>query len=433
MPPAVASSDPAADPAADPAVDELTADAAVRRYVDAAAEMIGVTPEVADVLESSYREISVQVPLRRDDGTLLVTHGYRVQHNGARGPYKGGLRYHPEADLTEVRALASLMTWKTALFDLPFGGAKGGLQVDPRSLSEGELQRLTRRFALSLSHVLGVYRDIPAPDVGTNGQVMAWFMDAYSSRNGYSPGVVTGKPVDLGGAPGREAATGRGLVYILAAAARRWGFRPGDWRVAIQGFGNVGSWVARELDALGSAVVAVSDVGGGVYHEAGLDVSALREAVAAGGSVIDADCPHQRIGQAELLALDCDVLVPAALGNCITAANAGAVRAAVVAEGANHPVTPAADAILADRGVVVIPDILANGGGVTGSYFEWTQNIQQFQWKEERFNSELRDRVEAAFEAVAAAADEHKCSLRLAAYAIALERVANAVQLRGYI
>ncbi|WP_205856721.1 Glu/Leu/Phe/Val family dehydrogenase [Phytoactinopolyspora endophytica] len=413
--------------------DGLTPDAAVRLYVDNAARAVGLEDDVAQVLGSSYREVTVQVPLRRDDGSLLVAQGYRVQHNGARGPYKGGLRYHPEADLDEVRALASLMTWKTALLDLPFGGAKGGLQVDPRHLSERELQTLTRKFALSLSHVLGVYRDIPAPDVNTNAQVMAWFMDAYSGRHGYSPAAVTGKPIDLGGAPGREAATGRGLVYVLEAAARRWGWDLAGRRVVVQGFGNVGTWAARDLEALGARVVAVSDIGGGVFNDNGLDVSRLIETVAAGGSVVDSDTPHTKLSNDEVLTLDCDILVPAALGGCITGANAADIRASLVVEGANHPVSPAADEILADRGVRVIPDILANGGGVTGSYFEWTQNIQQFQWKEDRFNTELRDRLDRAFNDVAEYSESHECTYRLASYSIALERVARAVRLRGYV
>ncbi|WP_026876308.1 Glu/Leu/Phe/Val family dehydrogenase [Jiangella gansuensis] len=408
-------------------------DVAVRRYVADAARAVRLPDDVAEILETSYREVSVQVPLRRDDGSLLVAHGYRVQHNGARGPYKGGLRYHPHADLDEVRALAALMTWKTALLDLPFGGAKGGIQIDPTTLSARELQSVTRTFALSLSHVLGAYRDIPAPDVNTNAQVMAWFMDAYSSRHGYTPAAVTGKPVELGGAPGREQATGRGLVYIVEAAARRWGWDLTGKRVVIEGFGNVGSWVARELDALGARVVAVSDVRGGVFNDNGLDVGGLVATVAAGGTVPDADVAHTPVTHDELLTLECDILVPAALGGSITADNADDITASLVAEGANHPVTPEADRILADRGVRVIPDILANGGGVTGSYFEWTQNIQQFQWKEERFNTELRERLEDAFHAVAEYAERDGCTYRLAAYAIALDRVARAARTRGYI
>lgn len=410
-----------------------TAGTAVRGYVADAARAVGLPDDVAEVLATSYREVSVQVPLRRDDGSLLVAQGYRVQHNGARGPYKGGLRYHADADLEEVRALAALMTWKTALLDLPFGGAKGGIRIDPATLSPRELQSLTRTFALSLSHVLGAYRDIPAPDVNTNAQVMAWFMDAYSSRHGYTPAAVTGKPVEMGGAPGREAATGRGLVYVVEAAARRWGWDLAGKRVVVQGFGNVGSWAAREFAALGARVVAVSDLHGGVVNDRGLDVGGLVRTVSGGGSVTETDVAHTPIGLDELLTMDCDILVPAALGNAITTDNAGAVAAMVVVEGANHPVTPAADRILADRGVRVVPDILANGGGVTGSYFEWTQNIQQFQWKEERFNAELRDRLQSAFTQVADRAEETDTSDRQAAYSIALDRVARAVRLRGYV
>jgi glutamate dehydrogenase (NAD(P)+) len=413
--------------------DELAPDAAVDLYVANAARMIGLEDDVASVLGSSYREVSVQVPIRRDDGSMMVARGYRVQHNGARGPYKGGVRFHPEADLSEVRALAALMTWKTALLDLPFGGAKGGVQVDPSQLSARELQALTRKFALSISHVLGVYRDVPAPDVNTNAQVMAWFMDAFSSRHGYSPAAVTGKPIGLGGAPGREPATGRGLVYVLQAAAARWGWGLTDRRVVIQGFGNVGSWVARDLDALGARIVAVGDVGGAIYNDTGLDVSRLSQAARDAGSVAASDVPHTAVSNDELLTLECDILIPAALGGCITAANALDIRASVIAEGANHPVSPAADEILADGGVRVIPDILANGGGVIGSYFEWTQNIQQFQWTEDHFNSELRDRLERAFRSVAEYAETNSCTYRVAAYAIALDRVATAVKLRGYV
>lgn len=412
--------------------DEPAADEAVQDLVDAAARTIGLSSDIAAVLRTSYREISVQVPVRRQDGTLLVAHGHRVQHNGARGPYKGGLRYHPDADLCEVRALASLMTWKTALLDLPFGGAKGGLQVDPTQLSPEELEAATRRFALSLSHVIGVYRDVPAPDVGTDAQVMAWFMDAYSSRNGYSPAVVTGKPVSLSGSPGRNAATGRGLVYVLEAFARKHGWDLTGQRIAIEGFGNVGSWVARELQALGACIVAVSDIHGGVLNENGLDVENLIRTVHAGGSVVDSDAPHTALGDRDVLTVDCDVMVPAALGGSITATNADEVRARIVLEGANHPVTAAGDAILAEKGVLVIPDILANGGGVTGSYFEWTQNIQQFTWSEQHFNDALRNRMTSAAEQLHDAAEGKDGNLRQAAYVIALERVARSVKLRGY-
>jgi glutamate dehydrogenase (NAD(P)+) len=410
----------------------LTAFQAVNRYFEEAARLIDLDEQMYSVLTSTYREISVQIPVRRDDGDLVVVRGYRVQHNGARGPYKGGIRYHPDADLDEVRALASLMTWKTALLDIPFGGAKGGVQVDPAGLTTAELEALTRKFTLAISHVLGPYRDIPAPDVNTNAQVMAWMMDAYSSRAGYSPAIVTGKPIDLGGAPGREAATGRGVVYVLEAACRRWGLDLSGLTVAIQGFGNVGSWVATELDSLGVRVVAVSDAFGGVVREAGLDVTGLRRQLAEGGPLADAP-GVEPISNDELLRLDVDVLVPAALGDVIRGDNADEVRARIVAEGANHPTTPEGDKVLADKGVRILPDVLANGGGVTGSYFEWTQNIQQFRWKEERFNEELRAKMVEAFDAVADYAEEHRVGMRLAAFSLGLERVARAVRLRGYV
>jgi len=386
---------------------------AVNLFFDEAAELVHLKDEFYDVLKSSYREIDVQVPVRMDNGELAVFRGYRVQHNGARGPYKGGIRYHPSADLQEVRALASLMTWKTALLDVPFGGAKGGIAVDPTGMSLHEIESMTRRFTNAISHVLGVNRDIPAPDVNTNAQVMAWMMDAFSARHGYSPAIVTGKPLDLGGAPGREAATGRGVVYVLEAAARHWDVDLSAARVSIQGFGNVGSWAARTLHELGVPVVAVSDVKGGVYNAKGLDIPSLLHRAASRRSVVDAVDVGDIITNEEIIELDCDVLIPAALGEVIDRDNA--------------------DKVLGDRGVRVIPDILANAGGVTGSYFEWAQNIQQFKWKEERFNAELKDAMELAFNAVVSFSDKREVSMRRAAFAIGIERVAKAARMRGYV
>jgi glutamate dehydrogenase (NAD(P)+) len=363
-----------------------------------------------------------------------VYRGYRVQHNGARGPYKGGIRYHPEANLDEVRALASLMTWKTALMDLPFGGAKGGVQCDPTAMSARELEALTRRFTNAIGHVIGVQRDVPAPDVGTNAQTMAWMMDAYSGRFGHAPAVVTGKPIGLGGAPGREAATGRGVVYCLEAACRRWGLDLATRTVAVQGFGNVGSWVARELVDRGARVVAISDVSGGLHDERGLDVVALLERAdrreplaAAAGHLGDATSNE------ELLGLDVDVLIPAALGGVLHEGNARGVQASIIVEAANNPTTPEADRLLQEAGVRILPDVLANGGGVTGSYFEWAQDIQVFQWKEDRFNAELREVMERAFLQTATFAEERDVTLRLAAFAIGMQRVAEASRLRGYV
>jgi glutamate dehydrogenase (NAD(P)+) len=410
----------------------LSAHEAVNQYFAQAATILDLDPELYAILTTPYREIAVQVPVRLDDGDLIVARGYRVQHNGARGPYKGGIRYHPTADLNEVRALASLMTWKTALLDVPFGGAKGGVEIDPTVLSSAELQRLTRRFTNGIHHVLGVYRDIPAPDMNTNAQVMAWMMDAFSATHGYSPAIVTGKPLDLGGAPGREAATGRGCTYVLDAWCGHNGRVLKDLRVAIQGFGNVGSWMARELHERGASVVAISDVHGGHVNPDGIDIPGV-VAHLAGGAPLDTAGAGDSVTNAELLEIECDVLVPAALGEVITDANADRVRAAVVLEAANYPVTPGADKILRDRGIVVIPDILANAGGVTGSYFEWTQNIQQFTWKEERFNEELLDKMQGAYRFTQSFADDHQVTLRQAAYAIGIKRVADAVKLRGYI
>ncbi|MGI8795985.1 MAG: Glu/Leu/Phe/Val family dehydrogenase [Acidimicrobiia bacterium] len=411
---------------------ELNAHEAVNLYFDEAAGLIELDDEMADILKSSYREIAVQVPVRLDSGGLLVLRGYRVQHNGARGPYKGGIRYHPSADLNEIRALAALMTWKTSLLEIPFGGAKGGIEVDPLPLSQRELERMTRRFTLAISHVLGMYRDIPAPDVNTNAQTMAWMMDAFSGKEGYTPAIVTGKPLDFGGAPGREAATGRGCVYVLESATKHWSVDLSSMKVAIQGFGNVGSWAALELADRGVKVIAASDMYGGVYHENGLDVHALAALSREGRSVKEAE-GVETITNEELLELECDVLIPAALGEVIRADNADRIKAGIVVEAANYPTTPDADKILNDRGVRVIPDVLANGGGVTGSYFEWTQNIQQFTWKESRFNDELEEKLRDAFESVAGFADYHKCSMRAASYAIGIGRVSKAARMRGYI
>src|SRR4051812_48466838 len=410
----------------------MTAFEMVNHYFDEAAGLVRLKDEMYDVLKTPYREIDVQVPVRLDSGELLVVRGYRVQHNGARGPYKGGVRYHPATDIEEVRALASLMTWKTALMDLPFGGAKGGVTVDPTNLSARELEALTRRFTLAISHVIGVNRDIPAPDMNTNAQVMAWMMDAFSSRHGYSPAIVTGKPLDLGGAPGREAATGRGVVFVLAAAAKYWGMDLGASRVVIQGFGNVGSWAARTLHEQGVRVVGISDQTGGIHQPAGIDVDAA-VAWSQGGKMLTDYSGGERVTNAELLELDCEVLIPAALGEVITGANADRVRAHTIVEAANNPTTPEADKILADRAIRIIPDVLANAGGVTGSYFEWAQNIQQFRWKEDRFNAELTDAMERAFAATVAFAEQHDVSLRKAAFAIGIERVARATRMRGYV
>ncbi|HUR77187.1 MAG TPA: Glu/Leu/Phe/Val dehydrogenase dimerization domain-containing protein [Acidimicrobiales bacterium] len=411
----------------------LTAFQAVNKNFDEAAAIIDLDDEMRSILTTTYREISVQIPLRLDNGDLVVAQGYRVQHNGARGPYKGGIRYHPNADLEEVRALASLMTWKTALLDVPFGGAKGGVAIDPAGMSSGELQRLTRRYANGIGHLIGVYRDIPAPDMNTNAQTMAWFMDAFSASHGYSPGIVTGKPVGLGGQPGREAATGLGVAHILEAYAREHGLDLAGLPVVIQGFGNVGSFAAKEAAARGCRVIGVSDMWGGVYCDDGLDVPGLFQLVKGGAKVGDYVGAHDSVTNDELLQLPCAVLIPAALDEQIHQGNADSVKAGVVIEAANYPTTPNADKILADRGVTVVPDILANAGGVTGSYFEWTANIQQMPWSEQRFNDSLHEYMTKAYDACALFARDKHCTLRQAAFAIGITRVADAERMRGYI
>jgi len=412
--------------------EDLTPFEAVTFFFHEVADQLGLDDATRQVLAGTYRELRVQLPLRRDDGTVTAVSGYRVQHNGARGPYKGGVRYHPHADLDEVRALASLMTWKTALVDIPFGGAKGGIQVDPTTLSRGELEQLTRRYMAQVSYVVGVNRDIMAPDVNTNAQTMAWMMDAYGQRHGHTPAIVTGKPVPLGGSLGREAATGRGAIMVCDEAARDAGRSPADMTMAVQGFGNVGSWAARVATAQGYRVVATSDVHGGITAPGGLDVDALGAHVREAGTVVGFPGAEPLTNE-ELLELDVDVLVPAALGGVIGKHNADRVRAPIVVEAANAPVTPAADRILRDRGIVVLPDILANAGGVTVSYFEWTQNIQQFSWTEERVNTELAGHLVTAYRQVRDRAADSGTDLRHAAFAIAVDRVATAAHLRGYV
>ena len=412
--------------------EDMTAFEAVNYFFHEAADAVGMDDQTRAVLSGTYREIRVQIPLRRDDESVETVYGYRVQHNGARGPYKGGVRYHPSANLDEVRALASLMTWKTAIVDVPFGGAKGGIQVDPTKLSTAENERMTRRFMSQVSYIVGVNRDIMAPDMNTNAQTMAWMMDAYGQRQGHTPAVVTGKPVALGGSLGRDAATGRGCVIVLNEAVRDAGKQPEDMTVAIQGFGNVGSWTARLAAEAGYKVVAVSDVRGAIHNEKGLDIEALIGHGRETGSVVDFAESEPLDGEA-LLELDVDVLIPAALGEVITASNADRIQAKLIIEAANHPITPVADASLCERGVHIIPDILANAGGVTVSYFEWTQNIQQFSWTEERVNDELKKMMTSAYQQIRDQAETQKSNLRRAGFALAVQRVAEAAHLRGYV
>ena len=398
---------------------------------DAAADHLGLEADLRAVLRVPQRELTVRFPIKRDDGSIEVFQGYRVQHNVARGPAKGGLRYHPSTDLDDVRALAMWMTWKAALVDVPFGGAKGGVTCDPQFMSLKELEALTRRFATELEGIIGPDSDIPAPDVGTNAQTMAWIMDTVSMHRGFSvPGVVTGKPIAVGGSLGRADATGQGVVYTILDAARRGGFELAGSRVAIQGFGNVGEATSRLLHEAGARVVAITDVYGGVASADGLDLPFLRRYLGEHGTI--AGAPGTRpIGNDELFGLDVDVLVLAALGGQITAANAHTVRARILAEAANGPVTPDADPILRRHGVVTLPDILCNAGGVIVSYFEWAQNRAALAWTLDEVNDRLRRQILAAADAVWARAGADEIDPRLAAQAIAVERVAEATRLRG--
>jgi glutamate dehydrogenase (NAD(P)+) len=402
----------------------------VNHWFDLACDRLGLADDVRAVLRSSYREVQVQIPIRLGDGRIRVFTGYRVQHNGARGPYKGGIRYHPDVDLEEVRALAALMSWKTAIANVPFGGAKGGVNVPVEELSRDELQRITRSFIDKIEKILGPNRDIPAPDVNTNAQVMAWMMDQYGKHHGHTPACVTGKPIELEGSYGRESATGRGLVYLYREAAPGLGLAPAGTRVVVQGFGNVGSWAARIMAQLGCTVVGVSDAYGAIRSDAGIDPAALHAHVRAGGKLAEFD-GVEAITAEELLAIECEVLIPAALGGLIHQGNADSLNCRLVLEGANSPTTPAADEILAAKGITVIPDVMANAGGVVVSYFEWVQNLQHFRWDEREVNERLANVMRRAWREVNARAED--VPLRIAAYEHGIERVVQAARTRGYI
>ena len=406
----------------------------VTHYFDVAKERLGLRDDVAEVLMSSYREVKVQIPIPMEDGRIHCFSGFRVQHNGARGPYKGGIRFHPEVDLDEVRALAALMTWKTAIVEIPYGGAKGGVNCSPSDMTEEERQRVARQFMAKIEKVLGPTRDIPAPDVGTNAQVMAWMMDEYGKLHGHTPACVTGKPISLEGSWGREAATGRGLVYAFKEAANQLDIDPSEVKFVVQGYGNVGSWAARELADLGATLVGASDAYGAIHSEKGLDAHALADHAKEGGELVEFDGDGaEKIASDELLALECDVFIPAALGGMIHESNADSVKARVVVEGANSPTTPKADDILNDKGVFVIPDVMANAGGVVVSYFEWVQNLQHFRWDEDEVNDRLGTIMRRAFREVSGRAKEEGLNLREAAYLVGIERVVDAAKTRGYI
>ncbi len=404
---------------------------ATRIYFDRAADQLDLSESIRRLLLTAKREVQVHIPVELDSGELATYIGYRVQHNDARGPMKGGLRYHPKVDLDEVRGLAALMTWKTAVVDLPYGGAKGGIAIDPSKLSNRELERVTRCFVDAIHELIGPHVDIPAPDMGTTAEVMAWIMHQYDKYHGFSPACVTGKPVDYHGLPGRDEATGRGVGAITLKLLSRLGRRIPGTRVAIQGFGNVGTHTARFLRDAECRIVAVSDAGGGFFRQDGLDVNALLKHAQNQGGRLDGFAGGDSISNAELLALDCDLLIPAALGGVLSRENAGAVRAQIIIEAANAPIEPDADSIFDDRGITVVPDILVNAGGVTASYFEWVQNLQQYQWGLNRVRQELDRVLGEAFEQVWQLAASRKVSLRTAAYMLGVGRVARATVLSG--
>jgi glutamate dehydrogenase (NAD(P)+) len=399
--------------------------AEVNELVAQAGEILKLKKGLVDAISACEREVTISIPLHKEDGIEVLT-GYRVQHSSARGPRKGGIRFHQDVDIDEVRALASLMTWKTALIDVPFGGGKGGVAVDSTKLTSLQKEEVIRRWTRTLINVLGPNRDIPAPDLGTDAQTMAWLMDEFHRIEGFQPACVTGKPVGLFGAPGREEATGRGVAQIAAATLEQNGKKVEGATVAIQGFGNVGRYAALVCQELGMKVIAVSDVTGGVVDKKGIDIKAIFDVKSLADVKSD-----ERIGSSEVLEIDCDVLIPAALGNVINDQNVDRIKARFIVEGANQPVMASADAKLKANGIVVVPDILANSGGVMGSYFEWTQNIQQFSWPKERFRSELDVRMSKAFVNVNETAKKYNVDLRGAAFIVSVGRVADAFSVRG--
>jgi len=401
-------------------------------FFNRAADHLELSSELRDILLTPHRVVRVEIITERDDGGLHHHLGFRVQHSGARGPMKGGLRFHPSMDEDHAASLASLMTWKTAVVDIPYGGAKGGVNCDPSKLSRGELYRITTTFVELIKEIIGPTRDIPAPDVNTNAQIMAWIMDTYSKFYGFSPGVVTGKPVDLFGSLGREEATGRGVMYVLEECLKADKRRLGDVTVAIQGFGNVGSNAARLIAAQGGRIVAVSDVSGGVANDQGIDIPLLLEWVKKSGAVKGFPGAED-IDGGRVLTYKADVLIPAALEQAVTRDNANALQAQIVVEAANGPLTPEAHDILVGKGITVIPDILANAGGVTVSYFEWTQNIQQFRWEEDRVVAELDKVMRRAYHSVAELAVKTGLDMRTAAFVLAIKRVVRAAAARRFV
>ncbi|MHB8599696.1 MAG: Glu/Leu/Phe/Val family dehydrogenase [Ktedonobacteraceae bacterium] len=403
---------------------------AVQQF-ESAADKLDLSEDMREILRQPKRELTVHFPVRLDNGRIRTYTGYRVQHNVNRGPAKGGIRYSPEVTLDEVKALAMWMAWKCAVVGIPYGGAKGGVICDPKNMSPAELERLTRRYATEISMIIGPHSDIPAPDVNTNSQVMAWIMDTYSMHEGYSiPAVVTGKPLSIGGSEGRNDATATGVLFVTRQAAKRMGMPLQGARVSIQGYGNAGAIAARLFHNEGCKVVAVSDTRGGIYDESGLDPAVVLRHKQEHGTVVGFP-QSQSVGVQDVLEVPCDILIPAATEGVITAANADRVQARIVSEAANGPTTPEADKILFDKGIIVVPDILANAGGVTVSYFEWVQDLQSFFWGVEEITQKLEVIMNRAFASVAEIADRTSCDMRLAANMLAISRVAEATQIRG--
>ena len=394
-----------------------------------AVENLGLKSNIARALEMPDRELKVEIPFRKDNGEIDSVVGFRVQHNNTRGPFKGGIRYHPHVDIEEVRSLATLMTWKTALIDIPYGGGKGGIGINPGDYSKTELERISRKFFRAIDPIIGVNIDIPAPDVNTNAQVMSWFMDEYSQTHGYTPGIVTGKPLELGGSEGREAATGRGTAIITREAAEKWNIDLKGAKVVVQGFGNVGSYAAKFLYEYGCKIIGVSDISGGLYEPGGFDVDELFD-YNYEHRTIDGYQQGKKITNEELLALECDFLIPAALGSAINEQNVDSLNCKIIIEAANGPVTGEAADKLWKKKIAIIPDILTNAGGVTVSYFEWVQNLQQFKWPESEINEKLEQKMVNAFNEVYSVKENKKIPMRIASFMVAIDRVSTAYNLR---
>lgn len=402
-----------------------------RLLFDRAADFLNISEEGRELLKNPYRELTVQIPIKMDNGDLKIFTGYRIQHNGSRGPCKGGIRFHPSVDIDEVRALAALMTWKTAVVNIPFGGAKGGVTCDPKKLSLNELEKVSKGYMEKIDLVIGPYRDIPAPDMNTNAQVMAWMMHEYGKKHGHTLAIVTGKPVALGGSLGREEATGRGCVYIVKEACKDYGIDLHNSVSVVQGFGNVGSNAAKFMVEEGSKVIAVSDIQGGIYNSKGLDINALIKYRDANSTIIGFP-DSEKISNEELLELPCDILIPAALEGVIYSENADKIKAKIIVEGANAPTTIKADAILEAKGIPVIPDVIANAGGVIVSYFEWVQNLQQFTWDLDEINFKLKKKITKGYKDIYNVAKENNLSFRTAAFVLGIQRVIETVKLRGW-